>query len=561
MQIVGDAAGVVVALGDRDCSVQRRHQKLVEIAPAPDLPAGVRDALAQAAATLARAVGYRGLGTVEFLVSRRGDPAFVFLEVNPRLQVEHTVTEEVLGIDLVALGIRLVQGATLAELGLEPGSLPVARGIAIQARVNAEVMQPDGTVTPSAGTLVAFQPPTGPGVRTDTAAYTGYTMSPRFDSLLAKVVVHTRDGDLAAAAARAHRAVTELRIEGVATNRPFLQAVLAHSAFTSGAVATTFVEEHATALAGAIATDAPFPPIAATTATQNRPGTANGAAALPAGAHGVVAPQHGSVVSVLVAEGDAVGAGTTLLVLEAMKMEHEIVAPASGIVVGIAVGVGDVVAAEHVLVVLEPGDHHGADADGEGAVDPGHVRADLQEVFDRQALTRDEARPDAVAKRRGRGRRTARENLADLVDDGSFVEYGALVVAAQRGRRTEDELIAMTPADGVVAGIGRVNGDLFGDAGRAAVFSYDYTVFAGTQGLANHRKKDRLFDLVESLRLPVIFFAEGGGGRPGDVDAQGPSQLPTRAFALWGGLSGLVPRIAVVSGRCFAGNAAIAGCG
>jgi acetyl-CoA carboxylase carboxyltransferase component len=187
-------------------------------------------------------------------------------------------------------------------------------------------------------------------------------------------------------------------------------------------------------------------------------------------------------------------------------------------------------------------------------------REDLAELLERRALTEDQARPDAVERRHAAGGRTARENVADLIDTGSFVEYGRFAIAAQRGRRDLDDLIARTPADGLVAGTARVNGDLFGERGACAVLSYDYTVLAGTQGALGHRKKDRLFELIERMRLPTVFFAEGGGGRPGDTDYPVVSALDTRAFALWARLSGLVPRIAVVAGRCFAGNAVIAGC-
>jgi acetyl-CoA carboxylase carboxyltransferase component len=190
----------------------------------------------------------------------------------------------------------------------------------------------------------------------------------------------------------------------------------------------------------------------------------------------------------------------------------------------------------------------------------GEEREDLAELRARRALTEDAARPEAVARRHERGGRTARENLADLVDHGSFVEYGRYAIAAQRGRRELEELIARTPADGLVGGTARVNGELFGEAAACAVLSYDYTVLAGTQGALGHRKKDRLFELIERMRLPTVFFAEGGGGRPGDTDYPVVSALDTRAFALWAKLSGLVPRIAVVAGRCFAGNAVIAGC-
>ena len=151
--------------------------------------------------------------------------------------------------------------------------------------------------------------------------------------------------------------------------------------------------------------------------------------------------------------------------------------------------------------------------------------------------------------------------MADLCDEGSFVEYGALALAAQRRRRSVDELIERTPGDGMVAGIGRVNGDRFdGPSGQCIVMSYDYTVLAGTQGLQNHRKKDRLFEVAEELRLPIVFFTEGGGGRPGDTDGIGVSGLDCWAFNYFARLSGLVPLVGINAGRCFAGNAAILGC-
>src|SRR5882672_10445483 len=189
----------------------------------------------------------------------------------------------------------------------------------------------------------------------------------------------------------------------------------------------------------------------------------------------------------------------------------------------------------------------------------GGERQDLAELLARRAQTEDGARPEIVERRHAAGGRTARENIADLVEPGSFVEYGRFAIAAQRGRRSVEDLIERTPADGLVAGTARVNGELFGERAACAVLSYDYTVLAGTQGALGHKKKDRLFELIERLRLPTVFFAEGGGGRPGDTDYPVVSSLETRAFALWAGLSGLVPRVAVVAGRCFAGNAVIAG--
>ncbi len=188
-------------------------------------------------------------------------------------------------------------------------------------------------------------------------------------------------------------------------------------------------------------------------------------------------------------------------------------------------------------------------------------RPDLAETLRRRALIGDEARAEVVDARHTAGRRTARENLADLCDEGSFVEYGGLAIAAQRGRRSVDDLIRRTPADGLVAGTARVNTALVGEEhAQCAVLSYDYTVLAGTQGVMGHRKKDRLFEVIERRRLPVVLFAEGGGGRPGDTDHAMVAGLDVMAFALWARLSGVVPRIGIASGRCFAGNAALLGC-
>ncbi|MGB5704209.1 MAG: carboxyl transferase domain-containing protein, partial [Polyangiales bacterium] len=223
-------------------------------------------------------------------------------------------------------------------------------------------------------------------------------------------------------------------------------------------------------------------------------------------------------------------------------------------------GVDAMVEAGEVLVRLEPADVGTArHVEQVGATD--QIRSDLEEVNTRHAFGLDENRPDAVAKRRKTGQRTARENVSDLVDDGTWVEYGALVIAAQRQRRKKEDLVARTPADGMIAGIGRINGALF-DARdtRAVVTSYDYTVLAGTQGTMNHLKKDRMFEIAEQQGLPVVLFSEGGGGRPGDTDHAIVAGLDCRAFQYFAELSGKVPLVGVNSGRCFAGNAALLGC-
>jgi acetyl-CoA carboxylase carboxyltransferase component len=262
-------------------------------------------------------------------------------------------------------------------------------------------------------------------------------------------------------------------------------------------------------------------------------------------------PLQGTVVRVLEA-GTGVPGGGEVAVIESMKMEHAVDAPEAGTVDSVPVAVGDVVQVGDLLAVLSPGP-----AAARAAVASEPVvgeRADLAEVRARHAIGLDAARPDAVERRRRFGQRTARENVDDLLDAGSLVEYGPLVIAAQRRRRDLQDLIERTPADGLVGGVGTVAGH------PVVVMSYDYTVLAGTQGLQNHRKKDRLFEVAERQRRPVVLFAEGGGGRPGDTDGTGVSGLDCLAFHLFGRLSGLVPLVGVTSGRCFAGNAALLGC-
>jgi acetyl-CoA carboxylase carboxyltransferase component/biotin carboxyl carrier protein len=276
--------------------------------------------------------------------------------------------------------------------------------------------------------------------------------------------------------------------------------------------------------------------------------------------HTVRSPLAGTVVHRAGVVGTSVAAADVLLVIESMKMEHEVTATRGGILVDLHVRVGDVVAEGDALAEIDAREA----AAVSGATEPvgaTALRADLKVLLDRQALLADSARPDAVARRHAEGRRTARENIADLCDAGSFTEYGAFAHAAQEKRRPRDELIRSTPADGMVTGIGSVNGETFGpERSRTVVLAYDATVLAGTQGLRNHQKTDRLLGIAAAQGLPVVLFAEGGGGRPGDVDMPIVAGLHVATFANFARLSGQVPVLAVVAGRCFAGNAALAGC-
>ena len=270
---------------------------------------------------------------------------------------------------------------------------------------------------------------------------------------------------------------------------------------------------------------------------------------------------QGTVVSFEVVPGDEVYVGKLVVIMEAMKMEHEVRGAVSGIVDRLGVEPGDAIFEGHPLIYLTEADVAVADEGHSQELDLDYIRPDLQEVFGRKDAGHDESRPAAVAKRRKTGHRTARENIADLCDEGTFVEYGSVVLAGQRRRRAIEDLIENTTGDGMVCGLGQVNGDLFDESrSRTMIMSYDYMVLAGTQGMKNHAKKDRLFEVAEEYQLPTVLFAEGGGGRPGDTDGSGVAGLDCWAFTYFARLSGLVPIVGITTGRCFAGNAVLLGC-
>ena len=272
-------------------------------------------------------------------------------------------------------------------------------------------------------------------------------------------------------------------------------------------------------------------------------------------------PLQGTVLLLDVQVGDDVAEGQRVAILESMKMEHEVSAAFSGTIQKVHVEVGETVLEAQELFSLEPKEILRTGETMASKLDLDHIREDLAEVKQRHEIGLDHKRPEALEKRRKSDQRTARENLADLLDGDSYIEYGPLVIAPQRKRRSLEDLIMNTPADGMIAGIGEVNADIFPEEkAQCVVMSYDYTVLAGTQGGQNHRKKDRLFEIAKRWELPVIFFTEGGGGRPGDTDGVQVAGLDCLAFGLWAELSALVPLVGINSGYCFAGNAAILGC-
>ncbi|MCY3932856.1 MAG: carbamoyl-phosphate synthase large subunit [Acidobacteria bacterium] len=612
VQLLGDKVGGLVDFGERECSAQRRHQKVVETAPAPNLGPEVRQAIIDAALRLGGAARYSSLGTFEFLIDA-GDGAggdsggagrFAFIETNARLQVEHTVTEAVTAVDLVQAQLRVARGESLADLELEDPDARRTRGFAIQARVNLETLGADGNVRPSSGVLAAYEPPSGPGVRVDGCGYAGYEPNPAFDSLLAKVIAHSPSDDFAASVKRTSRALDEFRIGGPATNIPWLQSVLAHPDFEAGRLYTRWLDDNAGDLAAAAGNGRRprFVPAADPTAGAEAPSAEDSARdsgfagarvdtadplALfaydqetkaaqtermddvggppvpldgPEGATGIAAPIQGTIVSIDVEEGEEVLRGQQVAVIEAMKMEHVLRSDTSGTVLRVTMAVGDTIREGYPLVLVE-GAEGGEAADAAIEIDPDYIRPDLEENIRRHAYTLDENRPEAVARRRRFGFRTPRENIEQLVDSGSFKEYWPLIVARQHQKYSDEKLREYTPADGVVAGTASINGDLFDDErSRTMVLSYDYTVLAGTQGGRNHYKQDRLFDLANRYMLPLVFFTEGGGGRPGD-DYTGPRvAFDTYTFTQFSKLSGLIPLVGVNNGRCFAGNTALLAC-
>jgi len=272
-------------------------------------------------------------------------------------------------------------------------------------------------------------------------------------------------------------------------------------------------------------------------------------------------PLQGTVLIVDVEVGDKISEGQRVALLESMKMEHEVLATSGGVITKVCIEIGQMVAESEKLFSFDVREAPSSTEVTSDATDLTYIRPDLAETIERHEIGRDHRRKSAVEKRHLKGQRTARENIADLTDWGELIEYGPLTIAPQRKRRSVDDLILNTPADGMVGGLAQVNSDLFDESKtQCVVISYDYTVLAGTQGGQNHRKKDRLFEIAKKWKLPVVFFTEGGGGRPGDTDGLQVAGLDCLAFGLWAELSGDVPLIGITSGYCFAGNAAILGC-
>ena len=487
IQVLGDGKGQATHMHERECSTQRRHQKIIEIAPAPGIKKELKEKMFDASVALIKSSKYEGLATVEFLVNYAKED-YRFIECNARLQVEHTVTEAVLGLDLVRAQIQIASGKTLKQLKLEQKNIPEPKGFAIQSRVNMEVIDSEGEIKPSGGKFISFDLPSGPGVRSDSYGYSGYETNPAFDSLIAKVITHSPEDNFKQALKRNYRSLCEFKIEGVPTNLDLLKNILSDTKFKNNESHTNFLDQNIKNLLSSgkhtnlsdinrsIKQDVPkrgkiedLDPLAVldhgktggvfVDQSENILQLEN--EQLEDGLSSIKAPMQGMIVKFDVKKGDEIWKGKPLLIMEAMKMEHEVLSSISGIVKEIKVQPQDTVFEGHSLMTIELAEVKEKATKKTKEVDLDRIRPDLKEALERKGASHDVNRPEAVKKRYSTGHRTARENIEDLCDKGSFVEYGSVVMAAQRRRRTEEDLIKNTTGDGMVCGLGQVNSDLF----------------------------------------------------------------------------------------------------
>ena len=518
VQVLGDSSGQVVHLGERDCSVQLRHQKVLETAPAAGLPEALRERVLTDAVSLARAGEYINAGTIEFLVVPERDEHF-FIEANARIQVEHTVTEEVTGVDLVETQFLLAAGASLASLGLAEAPAVSSR-YAVQARVVAQ----------GAGTLTGYKEPSGRGIRVDACGYAGYAPPPQFDPLLAKVVcTSTSEASLASAMERAGRALGEFHIAGVPTNLAQLQAILADPHVRVGDARTSLLSEKPELLAaaepangGALALLQTRAPAGDDRESGGPTVSGAGAPALPGLEPGpddlsVECPLAGSVVSVEARTGDALSAGDALLVISAMKMETVVGAPCDGLVSALQpLKAGDPVTAGQVVALFAPAEGAAPDL---GKTPPRETWAPvLKDVSDMRSLALARLAPGSedpgVVRQRSRGKLTCRERIELLLDADSFREVGS--VAGFASYDEEGAVAAFTPANHV-GGWGRIEGR------STIVCADDFTSRGGHADGAIGAKSGYLDRLALEMRVPSVRLLDGSSGG-GSVAAMVPEQ-------------------------------------
>ncbi len=517
VQVLGDSSGAVVHLHERDCSVQLRNQKVVEVAPAPNLDDALRARILADAVKLAREARYENAGTVEFLVSPEAGQHW-FIECNPRIQVEHTVTEQVTGTDLVEAQFRVAAGSTLAQLGLgSQDAVGAPRGFAVQARV----------VVQGVGTLTAYREPTGPGVRVDACGYLGLAPPPQFDPLLAKVIAQSGSArSFESAVERTLRALDEFHVAGVPTNLASLRAILRDAVFARGDARTSLLDERPglmdAALEGADKLEFLDQQLASLGRTAPKSGLADAfgrpSLAVPEGQEGVECPMAGSVIELRVAPGAQVAAGDTLLVISAMKMETSVTAPCAGTVTELqALAVGDSVTAGQVVAAISPsaatGERPAAAAPADGGWLPTLAQVDQLRGLAKERLAPGSQEP-GVVRQRSRGKLTCRERIDHLLDPGSFREVGSL--AGFTSYDEDGNIAAFTPANHV-GGWGRIEGR------KVIVCADDFTSRGGHADGAIGEKSRHLDSLSIELRVPSIRLLDGSSGG-GSVAAMVPKQ-------------------------------------
>ncbi|HVN01288.1 MAG TPA: carboxyl transferase domain-containing protein [Caulobacteraceae bacterium] len=512
VQVLADQAGATIHLWERDCSVQLRNQKVIEIAPAPNLDPTLRRRILEDAVALAKAAGYVNAGTVEFLVDPAAGERY-FIECNPRIQVEHTVTEQVTGVDLVEAQFRIAAGETLADLGVTWS--PPARGYAVQARV----------VATGAGTIAAYKEPAGPGVRVDACGYLGLSPPPQFDPMFAKVIGGSNSsGSLASALERTRRALAEFQIVGLPTNLASLEAILARPELAAGDARTTLLAEHPelTAPGEAAASGArALLDQQAAALTGPRSNIVEALSAGPSlevreGEAGVECPMAGQVIEVAAQAGAVVAAGDTLLVVSAMKMETAVTAPCAGVVAELAaVEVGGAVAAGQIVATITPtalGDRP-PPSYGEASWAPtlAEVKA-LQDIA--HARFAPGSTDPGVVRQRNRGKLTCRERIDLMLDPGSFREVGS--IAGFASYDDEGRIAEFTPSNHV-GGWGKVEGR------QAVVCADDFTSRGGHADGSIGAKSGYLDRLSLEFKCPSIRLLDGSSGG-GSVAAMVPRQ-------------------------------------
>ena len=521
VQILADSHGNVVHLHERDCSVQLRHQKIVEVAPAPNLDADLREQMLTDAITLVQAAAYVNAGTVEFLVSPETGEYF-FIECNPRIQVEHTVTEQVTGIDLVEAQFHIAAGATLASLGLgDQHAVGAPRGFAVQARV----------VATSTGRLTAYKEPSGVGIRVDACGYLGYAPPAQFDPLLAKLICTS--GAYAAAIERTLHALDEFHIGGLQTNVHQLRAILSHPLVQAGDARTSLLTEapEIISVSFSVAEGSPLAlleqqaakmgktGVAALSSVQSFQSSATRMSALEVaeGQETVECPLESAVAEIRVREGDTVSLGDTLLVVSAMKMETMLTASCAGLVTAMQpLQVGDTVAAGQVVAVVSP-------SPDSTQLSP-HIKSEqpwrsmLEEVRVLQDFAKQRLEPGSddpgVVRQRARGKLTCRERILLVLDEGSFREVGSIAGFASYDE--EGVITGFTPANSV-GGWGKI------DRRSVIVCADDFTSRGGHADGAIAAKSGYLDRLATEMRAPSLRLLDGSSGG-GSVAAMVPAQ-------------------------------------